>query len=405
MDKIIYNKTNDYLYLLIYELGSGISSNVWYSIEIKNYIKTLNGNKKIFDINCKALKIFNKTHSMEYESELKINDMLNLNGTKSEYINYNEGGFIYKDYKIIVNEMMDTTLKNLCEILNYNFDNSIKEKIYFQMEESIHFMHKCNYMHNDIKLDNFLVCGLNEMQEKILSYCKNYSFKNFFKKTKQKKIKETEEKLNQLIEKIINHCDLENENYIIIGGENDDYYDDDDEENENISFHSNDTTFISLEGEFDQKHDKFHILEIDNFLEKSEDDMSSSNDNIYDENLINFYKNKLTNIKIKLNDFGLIEKPNDMRTVQLRIHRSPQNILGYACDFVDDLYALKVNKQELFDGKALIDIEEDEKFDYYDSNLLSIKKICFHNKNIFSLILNSIRRDTILASDNSFLFK
>ena len=58
MNKIIYNEKLDIIYLLIYILGSGTSSKIWYCIEIKDYVKTLKQNKGKFNINCKALKIF-----------------------------------------------------------------------------------------------------------------------------------------------------------------------------------------------------------------------------------------------------------------------------------------------------------------------------------------------------------
>ena len=59
---ILYNEKNDNLYILLYQLGQGAFSTVWFSYEICNFMKDvirkkINTNNII--INVRALKIHN----------------------------------------------------------------------------------------------------------------------------------------------------------------------------------------------------------------------------------------------------------------------------------------------------------------------------------------------------------
>ena len=55
---LLYNEKNDNLYLLIYKLGKGSYSTVWFSIEYKHFINNIKNRKK-WEINHCALKIHN----------------------------------------------------------------------------------------------------------------------------------------------------------------------------------------------------------------------------------------------------------------------------------------------------------------------------------------------------------
>jgi hypothetical protein len=180
-------------------------------------------------------------------------------------------------------------------------------------------------------------------------------------------------------------------------------------DNESISSYSsystNASSFNSELNEFDIKYDKFHINEINNFILNLDNNNKVEEKNRDIEKDIKFYKEKLKDIKIKLTDFGLIKKPGGMETIQTRVFRSPRNILGFSCEFSDDIYALEQNKYELFNGKLLIDLENDKNFNKYNNNLLTIKKIFKIDNNIYYNILQSKRIDSILSQDGSFLFK
>lgn len=422
MNKIIYNEKLDIIYLLIYALGSGTSAKIWYCIEIKDYVKSLKQNKGKFNIDCKALKIFKEERYKEYKREVNINNIITFEEKKSDYIHYNNSGFKYKDDMIIVNEVMAISLYDMCKLLNFDFEDKYKENIYEQMKKGIEYIHKCGYLHADIKMENFLVCGLNILQKKIIDYVNKYDFSKFFKKKNNKNgdlIQSTNDKLLSLICDIVFKFNLEE----II----DDTYDsdfegsdednmnesieesiEDESDNESISSYSSyDTSASSFDSdfnEFDIKYDKFHINEINNFI------LDLDNNKVEDKNRdiekdIKFYKEKLKDIKIKLTDFGLIKKPGGMETIQTRVFRSPRNILGFPHDFSDDIYALEQNKYELFNGKLLIDLKSDKNFNKYNNDLLTIKKIFKFNNNIYYDILQSKRINSILSKDGSFLFK
>jgi serine/threonine protein kinase len=421
MNKIIYNEKLDIIYLLIYTLGSGTSSKIWYCIEIKDYVKTLKQNKGKFNISCKALKIFKEEREKEYKREVDINDIITFENKKSEYVHYNDGGFKYKDDMIIINEVMAISLYDMCKLLKFDFEDEYKENIYEQMKKGIEYIHKCGYLHADIKMENFLVCGLNILQQKIIDYVNKYDFSKFFKKKNNKNgnlIQSTNDKLLSLINDVIFKFNLEeiiDEDYESDFEEsNEDNMEESIEEsieesdNESISSYSsystNASSFDSEFNEFDIKYDKFHINEINNFiLNLDNNEVEEQNRDI--EKDIKFYKEKLKDIKIKLTDFGLIKKPGGMETIQTRVFRSPRNILGFSCEFSDDIYALEQNKYELFNGKLLIDLENDKNFNKYNNNLLTIKKIFKIHNNIYYDILQSKRIDSILSKDGSFLFK
>lgn len=421
MNKIIYNEKLDIIYLLIYSLGNGTSAKIWYCIEIKNYEKTLKQNKGKFNIDCKALKIFKEERYKEYKKEINLNDILVFEGIKSDYINYNEGRLKYKDDMIIINEVMSISLYDMCKLLKFDFEDEYKENIYEQMKEGIKYIHKCGYLHADIKMENFLVCGLNILQKKIIDYVNKYDFSKFFKKKNNKNnnlIQSTNDKLLLLINNIILKFNLEE---LIDDDYESDYESDfeesndesinesimDENDNESISsYRTSATSFDSEFNEFDIKYDKFHINEINNFILNLDNNKVEEEEKNKDvEKDIKFYRENLKDIKIKLTDFGLIKKPGSMDTIQSRVFRSPRNILGFSCEFSDDIYALEQNKYELFNGKILIDLQSDKNFNNYNLNLLTIKKIFKINKNIYNDILLSKRIDSILSKDGSFLFK
>ena len=417
MNRLLYNNKNDAMYLIIYKLGNGISSNVWYSIELKNYKKSLKNCKNNFVIDCKALKILNDDSEKEFKKEIQMNELLTYHGIKSDYLNYNLGGFIHENKKIIINEVMDSSLEKLCETLKFNFDEKYKKNIIEQIENSINYVHLCNYIHADLKLDNFLVCGLNEKQTNILNYAKKYNFNSIFNNNKKKTLN-IENNLNTLIDEIIEEFNIEysdlisnSDNYSCENSNDDDNEDDNEDENEDDnnsyeSYSTNASTFNSDLNEFDKIYDKFHIKKIDIFLNDMEEQKENEIIEIIENNYLSeFYLNKLKTIKIKLNDFGLIKKPGSLDTINTRCYRSPKNIMGFCCDHTDDLWALEMIKYEMYNGKVLIDITKDKNYNVYNNNLLCIKHILNKKKININEFEKSKRFNSIFSSDKSFLFK
>ena len=54
---LIYDEKNDNLYILIYKLGKGACSTVWFAIELNKFLETTK--QKKINILCRALKIHN----------------------------------------------------------------------------------------------------------------------------------------------------------------------------------------------------------------------------------------------------------------------------------------------------------------------------------------------------------
>ena len=186
---IIYDEKNDYLYILLYKLGSGSYATVWFSIEIKSFyknLKTNNMNKDIFGY--KALKIHNEEDYDEGILETTIKNKLTLNNKKCDYINYPTSYFIHEEsIVIVVYNVAFGSLYDLMKKYNYKYTQEIIDKIMPQLVESIKFVHECGYIHTDIKPENFLIAGTNKLQNDIQEYVKNYNLikkiYNVFKKS------------------------------------------------------------------------------------------------------------------------------------------------------------------------------------------------------------------------------
>ena len=106
---ILYNEKNDNLYLLIYKLGKGSYSTVWFSIEYKHFINNIKNMKK-WEINHCALKIHNPEDYDEGMLETKIDSYLFLNGKPSQNINYPKYELIVTSKEIFI------TIKNINRI-------------------------------------------------------------------------------------------------------------------------------------------------------------------------------------------------------------------------------------------------------------------------------------------------
>jgi serine/threonine protein kinase len=186
---IIYDEKNDYLYILLYKLGSGSYATVWFSIEIKSFYKNLRTNNTNKDILCyKALKIHNEEDYDEGIMETTIKNKLTINNKKCDYINYPTSHFIHDESIVIV--VYNVAIGSLYDIMkkyNYKYSKDVIDKIMPQLTESIKFVHTCGYIHTDIKPENFLIAGTNKLQNELQEYVKNYNLikkiYNVFKKS------------------------------------------------------------------------------------------------------------------------------------------------------------------------------------------------------------------------------
>ena len=435
---IIYNDKNDNLYILLYQIGQGAFSTVWFTFEISNFMKDvikkkINSNNII--INARALKIHNDDAYTEGMMETKINDIIIFNNKKSNLINYPLSFFVLDDeIVIVVYELALGSLYDILKKLDRDLDPEFILKIIPDMIESIDFIHKCGYIHTDIKPENFLLMGINDEQQKLLIHIKKSKLLDNLKKMSSNKkygdlykdikkyiydfLKDISSKF-KLTDNIFEKDDNNTNNSSDNSNENSDDNSSESVDNSSdsdTSYYTNCSSYDSGFDEYDQKLDAFHIKEILNIINNNKinsknisvsDEINTKNNN--DSNIKNNIKSFMINPIVKLTDFGCIKKiGSTCQTVQTRYYRSPEIILGLDYDNKSDIWSLGCSIYELLTGKILIDIDHDVKINEYDKDLINIKiileKIC-HNKNsindLFTLIKKSNRSKYIINNNIS----
>jgi len=427
---ILYNEKNDNLYILLYQLGQGAFSTVWFSYEICNFMKDvirkkINTNNII--INVRALKIHKDDSYKEGILETKINDILQFNKTKSNLINYPLSFFIEDDIVIIVYELALGSLYDILKKFNRDLDPDFILKIIPDMIESIKFIHNCGYIHTDIKPENFLLMGISEKQQNLFTYIKkNKLLDNFKKLSSNKKYNDLYENIKKYIYNFLNDISskfklvdniLEDYNESTNSEDSNDSEDSEDSEDSNNSDNTNCSSYDSDFEEYNQELDIFHVQKILKLLNNSKIHKEDYNEDNNEDNKDNKnHKEELYNLKsymtkpiIKLTDFGCIVKnDSECKTIQTRYYRSPEIILGLNYNYKADIWSLGCSIYELLTGKILVNIDHDDKINDYDKDLINIKiileKIC-NNKNDINhlcfLIKESQRSSYII--NNNFL--
>ena len=448
----LYNDNNDTLYILIYKLGKGAYSTVWFSLEIENFFIKIK-NKQILKINPKALKIHNDSSYDEGIIETKISKLLLVDGKKCPNINYPTSYFIIDDIIVIV--VYDIAIGSLYDILKLSNKNLPIDFIYniiSQMIKPIVFMHKNKYIHSDIKPENYLLMGLNKLQKKILEYSSSYSLTDKLKrignlkKFKSSNIQEqiVQEPLNNFLKNISKKFNLGNNLIKSFDSDNDDDDENssdkdciindfidipglsDDEQSiksthsfySNISNESNESDYNTMssydsggKNEYNENLDNFHTKKIINMLfefdssnknlNKSKSQTNLSSELLDKNNLIELHE-LLKNPIVKLTDFGTMKEFLDNKhTVQTRYYRAPEIILGLEYDKNIDIWSLGCTIYELVTGKILFYTCNDKLISKYNDDLINIKlmfeKIPFdEQKKLLSLIKKSKRKSYLI---------
>jgi serine/threonine-protein kinase SRPK3 len=451
---ILYDDKKDNLYILIYKLGKGACATVWFAIELFKFIENFKLKKLI--IQYKALKIHNSEDYDEGLLEIKIKDILPKNDENSKYINYPLSHFIYNDdIVIVVYNVAIGSLYNLIKMYDNKLPEEFIKKIIPQASKSIEFLHKHNYIHTDIKPENFLLVGLTKFQNDIINFVKNYNLFSKFDIPKKTKInfnnisKLISNPIYKLIDDISIEFDIfdmlidsdntsESSNEESDDEESDDEESDDEENNEEINEEKNNeetnketnednneennektdksssvetdiSSYNSRRNEYFNKYDKFNIEKILKLENRDTNSEETQNAKLDDENM-EFIKQYIENPTILLTDFGFIqEKSKISRTVQTRYYRSPEIILGEKYDEKIDLWALGCTFYELITGIIMINVEKSEYVEKYDKDLINIKllieKIEFKDyKNIKEMAKSSLRKDYIFNNDYTLKF-
>lgn len=434
---IIYDEKNDYLYILLYKLGSGSYATVWFSIEIKSFYKNLRTNNTNKDILCyKALKIHNEEDYDEGIMETTIKNKLTINNKKCDYINYPTSHFIHDESIVIV--VYNVAIGSLYDIMkkyNYKYSKDVIDKIMPQLTESIKFVHECGYIHTDIKPENFLIAGTNKLQNELQEYVKNYNLikkiYNVFKKSM--KIGDVLETIEPVIYKFIKDIgakydmiehilpnDGSNESSEGEGGGDsrgcgggggdsrggaDGCGGEGEESDSDSSIDTNCSSYNSVSDMYEHYYDKFHIDEILQKLDATkvtdEKDCTGDGGGGGDgkENI------DIKNMHILLTDFGLMMHKNTKnKTVSSRYYRAPEVVLGLPYDQTIDMFALGCTVYELITSEILLDIEGSSSRRVHDKDAIHITNFLMlyepypeMHTYLMDLIEKSPRRDYVLS--------
>lgn len=408
----LYNDMTDTFYILIYKLGSGSYSNVWFSLEFENFHSKIK-NKKQLKINPRALKIHNEECYEQGETEMEINKYILDNfKKKSPYINYPLSSFVYdKTYFIVVYDVAIGSLYDVMKLFNKQLPMEFVNTIIPQLIKPIEFIHKCKFIHTDIKPENYLLMGLDKLQKDIIEYSIGYNLGNKLKKIGNlKKIKYSDlendkmisDQLNKFLKLVSKNFCLKNN---ILTDDSDDEINNDDDILDNLSIQSTHSfysiisdeskeedyetvsSYDSRDAEYKLLVDNFHTDKLTKILFKKDSEKynkTKKQDRILkqmeDKNKEQEKKQKyllesyFSNPVIKLTDFGTMIRFGETNgTIQTRYYRAPEIILGHRFNEKIDLWSLGCSIYELATGKILFYTCKDSLIKKYDVDLLNIR--------------------------------
>jgi serine/threonine protein kinase len=454
----IYNDSTDTFYILIYKLGTGSYSTVWFSLEFENFYSKFK-NKKNLKINPRALKIHNEDCWDQGMVETEVSTLL-IDNTKKKnpHINYPITHFIHEDiYVIVVYEVAIGSLYDVMKVFNKKLPLDFVYKILPQLSNPIEFMHKCKYIHTDIKPENFLLMGLNQLQKDIIEYSNSYGLGEKLKKIGNlKKLRQDDfedkhisDGLNKFLKLISNKFNLKDN---ILNDESDDENKKDDEfeknnDNDNNGYDDNDSvktdnsfysvisddeheddyetvsSYDSRDDEYEKEIDIFHtehlikiLLEQDSIKNKKNIQFKNSSNNkslkinLLSNDKINYLLEIFKNPIVKLTDFGTMINFKDKKyTIQTRYYRAPEIILGLDFNKKIDLWSLGCSIYELTTGKILFYTCKNDLKEKYDVDLINIKMIFekiepIQEKNLFEMLKESNRKKYFLNKNKCFNF-
>jgi len=330
-------------YIIIKYIGKGTFSKVWLVFDLIN--------EKFI-----IFKIYFKDDKDEFETELKTLDVIKLNNMGCN-LNY-EGHLVHE---FIINNnieigyilIMPYLGLSLADILEEVEELSLLETKYVikQVLKSLLELHKCKYVHTDLKTDNILTDIYSEKNTEYVEWFKTLNIPNQYKdilklnspsneellrldKNKRKILKRKIKKrsiksLSLYIKKKLNNYDVDLLNINTI----------------DLNIHNNIDKEDNIETTGDKEEDietnmSINHIELDKIdlntvcIQPSNNDNNNDNDN-KEYNIIN------TNFTLidYSNALHIDEIENDDE-LQIRAYRSPENILGMKYSYRSELWAV-----------------------------------------------------------------
>ena len=391
---IIYKLYNNTYYTILY-LGKGTFSKVWlvYNIHDNNFY---------------AMKMMDEEFDEEAIHEIKINNIINNEKIVKFYENFI---YIKEDmkYSCLIFELMGITLLDLIthfyddddddnvsndeyednedsdDIMSDNSENSnltlniseyddyskmplyIFKYIFSELLLSIDSLHKKNVIHTDLKPEN-IMCNIfttkinnliNYINTNIIINTKSSNFNEFVINNLPENYESFEKNKRKNIKKKIKLKSIKEYCKII------------------------ETTIISF------YNDTSHIKEIDETK-------------LFD---FDFTKEKLSNLQIKIGDFGNSEIFNDkcQDTISIAIYRPPENIINDYYDTKSDIWSLGCIAFEMLTGEYLFSIDDISKKNKIKHMLYEIGNVC--GKIPRDMALNCINNDLFDNKGNIYKYK
>ena len=385
------------------------------------------------------------------KKELTINTtLIDNNGQRHPNINYPISHFEHKDDKdnnfmIVIYDVLLGSLYSIFKKINKQLKIDTIYKIIPQLMNGMNFIHSCGYIHTDIKTDNILMVGNNNLQKNILQYSnkynihqkfpKSFNIKNYDNINNHKIIKNI---VNTFIVSITSSLNLSkyeislkstseyNSSDSNSSEQLDSNYSDETLSCKTLSFDDDDSiesvfTYDSTMGRYFENYDIFHTKYIISSNDENNTNENNSNENNENDSNENneISKSELITLQtllelpiIKITDFDLIKKHDSKKYTRLiRQFRTPEIILGLDFDLSVDLWSIRHMIYELITDDVILNPRLDDMANNYDLDLITIKlffeKICYDKiltKDLLELINMSKRKDYILNIDSSLKF-
>tara|TARA_B100000575_G_scaffold290546_1_gene294440 strand:+ start:1746 stop:2990 length:1245 start_codon:yes stop_codon:yes gene_type:complete len=320
---IFFNEILNNTYITIKKIGYGSFSSVWL---VYNY-----NNNKYY-----AIKIQNDEDYDEGIIESKY--LTKIKKLNSNYISNIIEYFIEKKnnetYVCMVFNIYSCNIYQLIRHDRNKLNINIIKSIIKQTLQSIEAIHSLGYYHTDIKPENILFNGKRSLNNIIIEKYEQNNFQSLYSTLKEKYCKDKKINLNNSKQK-----KKFNKKY------------------KNILIKEVNLNIISR-------------IDIDS---NSDSDSDSENDSDY-----KYSEDELTNINIKLTDFGTIYKnsENSDDEIQTRYYRAPEVILGLIHTNKVDIWSIGCMTIELLLNKMLFNPKKDNDYDRDFYHLYDIQKLC-----------------------------